>query len=103
MPLEEPSHLSPVTVAKLIVLKVDMVGMWIELQPVGSQLFSGSDFPSAVIDWALGKLDAAWLNVPEEVNFRVHFQMLMRHPVIEAGVRIAAWRHYRLPEDLLSI
>jgi hypothetical protein len=80
-----------------------MVGMWVESQPAGSQLFSGPDFPAAVIDWALGKLDAAWLSVPEEATFRLHFQMLMRHPVINAGVQIAAWHHYRLPEDLLSI
>jgi hypothetical protein len=79
-----------------------MVGMWIESQPAGSQLFSGPDFPSAVIDWALRKLDAAWLNVPEEVNFRLHSQMLMRHPVINTGVRRASWHHYRLPEDLVS-
>ena len=30
VPLEEPGHLSPVTVAKLIELGVTMVGMWIE-------------------------------------------------------------------------
>jgi hypothetical protein len=27
----------------------------------------------------------------------------LTHPVINAGVQIAAWHHYRLPEDLLSI
>ena len=38
----------------------------------------------------------------EEHNWYEHFQLLMRHPVINAGVQIAAWHHYRLPEDLLS-
>ena len=39
----------------------------------------------------------------EEHNWYEHFQLLMRHPVINAGVQIAAWHHYRLPEDLLNI
>jgi hypothetical protein len=38
----------------------------------------------------------------EERNWYEHFQLLMLHPVINAGVQIAAWHHYRLPEDLLS-
>jgi hypothetical protein len=38
----------------------------------------------------------------EEHNWYEHFQLLMRHPVINAGVQIAAWHHYRLPGDLLS-
>jgi hypothetical protein len=38
----------------------------------------------------------------EEHNWYEHFQLLMRHPIINAGVQIAAWHHYRLPEDLLS-
>jgi len=37
-----------------------------------------------------------------EHSWYEHFQLLMRHPVINAGVRIAAWHRYRLPEDLLS-
>ena len=94
VPLEEPGHLSPVTVAKLIELGVTMVGMWIETQPAASQVFSGTDFPASVIEWALG---TAWMNVPEEANFALHFQMLMRHPVINAGVRQASWHQYRLP------
>jgi len=28
--------------------------------------------------------------------------LLIRHPVIDAGVQIAAWHYYRLPKDLLS-
>jgi hypothetical protein len=38
----------------------------------------------------------------DEHNWYEHFELLMRHPVINAGVQIAAWHHYRLPEDLLS-
>jgi hypothetical protein len=38
----------------------------------------------------------------EEHNWYEHFQLLMRHPVINAGVQIAAWHHFRLPEDLFS-
>jgi len=38
----------------------------------------------------------------EEHNWYEHFELLMKHPVINAGVRIAAWHRYRLPEDLLS-
>jgi len=32
----------------------------------------------------------------EEHNWYEHFELLMRHPVINAGVQIAAWHHYRL-------
>jgi hypothetical protein len=40
----------------------------------------------------------------EEDNWYEHFQLLTNaHPVINAGVQIAAWHRYRLPEDLLSI
>jgi hypothetical protein len=50
VPLEEPGHLSPVTVAKLIELGVTMVGMWIESLYGHPEFFSGPDFPSSVID-----------------------------------------------------
>jgi hypothetical protein len=39
----------------------------------------------------------------EEHNWYAHFELLMRHPVVNAGVQFAAWHHYRLPEDLLNI
>jgi hypothetical protein len=97
VPLEEPDHLSPVTVAKLIELGVTMVGMWIESLYGHPEFFSGPDFPSSVIELALGQLDTAWIKIPEEHNFALHFQMLMRHPVINAGVRQASWHRYRLP------
>ena len=96
-PVQEPGHLSPVTVAKVIVLGVEMVGMFIEGGPKASEFSSGPDFPARVIEWALGELDVAWRSVPERVNFRLHFQELMKHPVINAGVRLASWHLYRLP------
>jgi hypothetical protein len=34
--------------------------------------------------------------VPGSITGR-HFELLMRHPVINAGITIAAWHHYRLP------
>ena len=37
-----------------------------------------------------------------EYNWYEHFQLLMRHPVMKAGVQIAAWHHYRFPEDLAA-
>ena len=94
VPLEEPGHLSPVTVAKLIALGVELVGVFIEGATKNPALLSGTDFPARVIEWALG---TAWMNVAEEANFGLHFQMLMRHPVINAGVRQASWHQYRLP------
>ena len=94
VPLEEPGQLSPVTVAKLIALGVELVGVFIEGATKNPVLLSGTDFPASVIEWALG---TAWMNVPEKANFALHFQMLMRHPVINAGVRQASWHQYRLP------
>jgi len=38
----------------------------------------------------------------EEHNWYEHFELLMRHPVINAGVQIAGWHLCRLPEDLFS-
>ena len=38
----------------------------------------------------------------DEHNWYEHFELLMKHPVINAGVQIAAWHRYRFPEDLLS-
>ena len=61
-------------------------------------------------DAAFGKIAQASLEFArgsfatcsEEHNWYEHFELLMRHPVINAGVQIAAWHRYRLPEDLLS-
>jgi hypothetical protein len=52
----------------------------------------------AALEFARG----SFATCSEEHNWYEHFQLLMRHPVINAGVQIAAWHHYRLPEDLLS-
>jgi hypothetical protein len=38
----------------------------------------------------------------DEHNWYEHFELLMKHSVINAGVQIAAWHRYRFPEDLLS-
>src|ERR1700741_5073426 len=52
----------------------------------------------AALEFARGTFAAC----SDEHNWYEHFQLLMRHPVINAGVQIAAWHRYRLPEDLLS-
>jgi hypothetical protein len=100
--LEEPGHLSPVTVAKAIEYGVNLLGSFIEGY-VGSNQALGkeADFGKmthAALEFARG----TFATCSEEHNWYEHFQLLMRHPVINAGVQIAAWHHYRLPEDLLS-
>jgi hypothetical protein len=102
VPLEEPGHLSAVTVAKGIEYGVNLLGCFIEGY-VGSNQALGkeADFARmthAALEFARGSFAAR----SEEHNWYEHFQLLMRHPVINAGVQIAAWHHYRLPEDLLS-
>ncbi len=52
----------------------------------------------AALEFARG----SFATCSEEHSWYEHFELLMRHPVINAGVQIAAWHHYRLPEDLLS-
>ena len=102
MSIEESGHLSPVTVAKGIGYGVSLLGCFIEA-------YAGSN-PALAKDAAFGKIAQAALEFARgsfatcsgEHNWYEHFQLLMRHPVINAGVQIAAWHHYRLPEDLLS-
>jgi hypothetical protein len=38
----------------------------------------------------------------QEHNWYEHFQVLMKHSVINAGMLIATWHRYRLPKDLFS-
>jgi hypothetical protein len=100
--LEEPGHLSPVTVAKGIEYGVNLLGSFIE-----GYVGSNQALPK---DAAFGKIAQASLEFArgcfatcsEERNWYEHFQLLMRHPIINAGVQIAAWHYYRLPEDLFS-
>ena len=51
---------------------------------------------------ALELARSSFATVPEDHNWYKHFHLLMQHPVIKVGVQIAAWHHYRLPEDLFS-
>ena len=103
VPLEEPGHLSAVTVAKGVEYGVSLLGSFIEAclgshQPLAKE----TDFAKMT----RGALESARVNFAtcsEEHNWYEHFELLMRHPVINAGVQIAAWHLYRLPEDLLSI
>jgi hypothetical protein len=100
VPLEEPGHLSAVTVAKGIEYGVKLLGCFIEAY-VGSNQALGKEahfrkITQAALEFARG----SFATCSEEHNW--HFQSLMRHPVINAGVQIAAWHHYRLPEDLFS-
>ena len=102
VPLQESGHLSPVTVAKGIEYGVNLLGSLIEGY-VGSSRGLGreADFGKmtrAALEFARG----SFATCSEERNWYEHFQLLMRHPVINAGVQIAAWHYYRLPEDLLS-
>jgi hypothetical protein len=102
-PLEEPGHLSPVTVAKVIEYGVNLLGSFIEAY-VGANHVVGkgtdfSNFSQAVLESARGGFATCSLR---ELNWYAHFELLMRHPVVNAGVQFAAWHHYRLPEDLLS-
>jgi hypothetical protein len=102
VPIQEPGHLSPVTVAKGIEYGVNLLGSFIE-GSVGSGRGLGKEagfmrLSQAALEFARCTFGAC----SEEDNWYEHFQLLMRHPVIEAGVQIAAWHHYRLPEDLFS-
>jgi hypothetical protein len=101
-PLEEPGHLSPVTVAKGMEYGVNLLSSFIEGYVGSNQALSKeADFAKMT----RGALESARVNFAacsEEHNWYEHFKLLMRHPVINAGVQIAAWHHYRLPEDLLS-
>ena len=102
VPLQKPGHLSAVTVAKDIEYGVKLLGCFIEGY-VGSKQGLGkeADFGKithAALEFARG----TFATCSEEHNWYEHFQLLMKHPVINAGVQIAAWHYYRLPEDLLS-
>jgi len=104
VPLEEPGHLSAVTVAKGIEYGVNLLGCFIEGYVGSNQALSEEaeahfgKMTQAALEFARG----SFATCSEEHNWYEHFQLLMRHPVINAGVQIAAWHHYRLPEDLLS-
>jgi hypothetical protein len=103
VPLEEPGHLSPVTVAKGIQYGVNLLGSFIEGY-VGSNHALGKEADFGKMGQAaLEFARATFATCSGEHNWYEHFQLLTRHPVINAGVLIAAWHHYRLPEDLLSI
>src|SRR6201982_4024731 len=103
VPLEEPGHLSALTVAKGIEYGVNLLGCFIEgyvasNQALGKEAHFGK-MTQAALEFARGTFGTC----SEEHNWYEHFQLLMRHPVINAGVQIAAWHHYRLPEDLLRM
>ena len=102
VPLQKPGHLSAVTVAKGIEYGVSLLGCFIEAH-VGSKQGLGkeADF-GKMIEAASEFARGTFASCSEEHNWHEHFQLLMRHPVINAGVQIAAWHRYRLPEDLLS-
>ena len=102
VPLQKPGHLSAVTVAKGIEYGVKLLGCFIEGYAGSNQgLGKEADF-GKMIRGALEFARGTFATCSEERNWYEHFQLLMRHPVINAGVQIAAWHHYRLPEDLLS-
>jgi hypothetical protein len=103
VPLQKPGQLSPVTVAKGIEYGVNLLGSFIEGY-IGSNhgLGKEADF-GKMTRGALEFARDTFAACSDEHNWYEHFQLLMRHPVINAGVQLAAWHRYRLPEDLLSI
>jgi hypothetical protein len=102
VPLQEPGHLSPVTVAKGIEYGVSLLGCFIEGYVGSDQAFGKKAHFGKMAQAALEFARGSFTTCSEEHNWYEHFQLLMRHPVINAGVQIAAWHHYRLPEDLFS-
>jgi hypothetical protein len=102
VPPEKPGRLSAVTVAKGIEYGVNLLGCFIEAY-VGSNHALGKEAHFAKITrGALEFARGSFAACSEEHNWYEHFQLLMKHPVINAGVQIAAWHRYRPPEDLLS-
>ena len=102
MPLEKPGHLSAVTVAKGIEYGVSLLGCFIEgYAGSGPGLGKEADF-GKMTRGALEFARGTFATCSGEHNWYEHFELLMKHPVINAGVRIVAWHRYRLPEDLLS-
>jgi len=102
VPIQEPGHLSPVTVGKCIEYGLSLLGCFIEVY-VGSKQSLGKDADFGTMTRAaLESARGTFAGSSEEHNWYEHFELLMKHPVINAGVQIAAWHYYRLPEDLLS-
>jgi hypothetical protein len=101
VPLQKPGHLSAVTVAKGIEYGVKLLGCFIEGYIGYQGLGKEADF-GKMTRTALEFARRTFAACSDEHNWYEHFQLLMKHPVINAGVQIAAWHHYRLPEDLLS-
>jgi hypothetical protein len=50
---------------------------------------------ASLIEWALNTPSC---NLRDEINFFVHFRLMMKHPIINIEVRNAAWHGYRLPD-----
>ena len=88
--------------AKTIEYGVSLLGCFIEAY-IGSKQGLGkeADF-ERMTRGAMESARDTFSGCSEEHNWYEHFQLLMKHPVINAGVQIAAWHRYRLPEDLLS-
>jgi hypothetical protein len=102
VPMEEPGHLSPVTVAKAIEYGVSLLGCFIEGYVGSNQALAKDAAFGKIAQASLEFARGSFATCSDEHNWYEHFELLMRHPVINAGVQIAAWHHYRLPEDLLS-
>jgi hypothetical protein len=102
VPIQEPGYLSPVTVGKGIEYGVSLLGSFIEVY-AGSKQSLGKDADFGTMTRAaLESARGTFAGSSEEHNWYEHFELLMKHPVMNAGVQIAAWHRYRLPEDLLS-
>jgi hypothetical protein len=101
VPVQKPGHLSAVTVAKGIEYGVKLLGCFIEAYAGSKQgLGKEADFGKMTRGALFAR--GTFATCSGEHNWYEHFELLIKHPVINAGVQIAAWHRYRLPEDLLS-
>src|SRR6201984_1046066 len=94
VPLEEPGHLSAVTVAKGIEYGVNLLGSFLEGYIDSNQALAKEAAFGTIGQESLEFARGSFATCSDELNWYEHFQLLMRHPVISAGVQIAAWHHY---------
>jgi hypothetical protein len=90
VPIQESGYLSAVTVAKGIEYGVSLLGCFIEGYVGSSQAFGKEADFLRMTRGALEFARGTFATCSDEHNWYGHFQLLMRHPVINAGVQIAA-------------
>jgi hypothetical protein len=89
-----------VTVAKLVQYRVEIVGVYIEQKADRlRELLGGRVGTTPLINWLLASQVPQMSTGVAQISLELHFQMLMRHPIVNQGVRLAAWHCYRFPES----